>query len=223
MTHKFVAYYRVSTARQGDSGLGLEAQRQAVLDYLNGGSWELSAEYVEVESGKTEDRPKLVEALKECRRRNATLVIAKLDRLSRNAAFLLTLQAEGVRFVAVDQPEANELTVGILAVVAQAERKAISERTRAALAAAKARGVKLGGLRHDLSAYAKQANAKAQKVRAEKADRFAQDMADVIQDIQNAGVTSLCGIAKELNARGFKTRRGGQWQATSVKRIMDRL
>jgi DNA invertase Pin-like site-specific DNA recombinase len=142
---KFISYLRVSTAKQGASGLGLEAQRKAVEDYLNGGQWTLIEEVIEVESGKRSDRPKLAEALRLCRIHGATLVIAKLDRLSRDAAFLMKLQNDGVKFVAADMPEANHLVVGILAVVAQAEREMISARTKAALAAAKARGVKLGG------------------------------------------------------------------------------
>ena len=141
---RFVSYLRVSTDRQGRSGLGLEAQRKAVDDFLNGGRWKLIAEFVEVESGKRDDRPKLAEALALCRLHNAVLVIAKLDRLSRDAHFLLGLQKAGVRFVAADMPEANEMVVGIMAVVAQAERKMISARTKAALAAAKARGKRLG-------------------------------------------------------------------------------
>src|SRR5918995_6882481 len=141
---RYVSYLRVSTDRQGRSGLGLEAQRKAVEDYLNGGRWQVLAEFVEVESGKREDRPKLAEALALCRLHGATLVIAKLDRLSRDAHFLLGLQKAGVRFVAADMPEANEMVVGIMAVVAQAERKMISARTKAALAAAKARGKRLG-------------------------------------------------------------------------------
>src|ERR671927_1374969 len=141
---RYVSYLRVSTDRQGRSGLGLEAQRKAVEDFLNGGRWDLIAEFVEVESGKRDDRPKLADALALCRLHNATLVIAKLDRLSRDAHFLLGLQKAGVRFVAADMPEANELVVGIMAVVAQAERKMISARTKAALAAAKARGKRLG-------------------------------------------------------------------------------
>src|SRR5215218_4608032 len=120
---RYVSYLRISTDRQGKSGLGLEAQRKAVADYLNGGRGELVAEFVEVESGKRDDRPKLAEAMALCRLHNATLVIAKLDRLSRDAAFLLGLQKAGVRFMAADMPEANELVVGIMAVVAQAERK----------------------------------------------------------------------------------------------------
>jgi DNA invertase Pin-like site-specific DNA recombinase len=144
---KFVSYLRVSTDRQGASGLGLEAQRKAVLDYLNGGRWTLVAEFVETESGAKTDRPKLADALALARAHGAKLVIAKLDRLSRDAHFLLGLQNAGVQFVAADMPEANEMIVGIMAVVAQAERKLISKRTKDALAAAKARGQKLGGFR----------------------------------------------------------------------------
>ena len=141
---RFVAYYRVSTDRQGRSGLGLEAQQKAVTDYLNGGAWELVGEFVEVESGKKSNRPQLARAIETCRKRRARLVIAKLDRLSRNLAFVATLMDAGVEFVAVDNPHANRLTIHILAAVAEHEREAISERTKAALAAAKARGKRLG-------------------------------------------------------------------------------
>jgi DNA invertase Pin-like site-specific DNA recombinase len=138
---KLVAYEQVSTARQGRSGLGLEAQRKAIDDFAAGRGAEVLARFTEVESGGKDDRPELDKALQLARLRGATLVIAKLDRLSRNAAFLLTLQASSVRFVACDMPEANNLTVGIMALVAQQEREAISRRTKEALAAAKARGV----------------------------------------------------------------------------------
>src|ERR1700687_5387768 len=146
--HKFVAYLRVSTARQGKSGLGLEAQREAVRQFVTSRAGRIIApEFVEVESGKRNDRPELVKALKRCRLTGATLVVAKLDRLSRNAAFLMTLRDSDVEFIAADLPEANTMTVGVMAVVAQHEREAISQRTRAALAASKARGRKLGGFR----------------------------------------------------------------------------
>jgi DNA invertase Pin-like site-specific DNA recombinase len=141
---KFVAYYRV-TQRQGRSGLGLDAQRKAVADHLNGGGWRIVAEFTEIESGKRSDRPKLAEALKACRVLGATLIIAKLDRLARNVHFISGLMESGVDFTAVDFPQANRLTVHILAAVAEHEAKLISERTKPALAAAKARGVKLGG------------------------------------------------------------------------------
>src|ERR1700749_1934972 len=140
---RFVAYYRVSTAKQGRSGLGLDAQREAVRGYLNGGNWMLLAERTEVESGKVDDRPELKAAIKTCRLTGATLVIAKLDRLSRDAHFLLGLGKAGVEFVAVDMPNANRLTVRLMAVIAQEEREMIAARTKSALAAARARGKKL--------------------------------------------------------------------------------
>src|SRR5262245_21022571 len=140
---KFVAY-RVSTDRQGQSGLGLEAQRSAVLNHLDGGSWTMFAEFTEVESGKHADRPQLAAALVACKKHKAKLVIAKLDRLSRNLAFIATLMDSGVEFVAVDNPHANKLTLHILAAVAQHEREMISQRTKDALQAAKARGKRLG-------------------------------------------------------------------------------
>ncbi len=145
MADNFVSYLRVSTDRQGRSGLGIEAQRAAVASYLAGFGAVPLVEFVEVESGKHSDRPELARALTECRLRRATLVIAKLDRLARDAHFLLGLQRSGIAFTAADMPNANWLTVGIMAMVAEEERHAISERTKAALAAAKARGVKLGG------------------------------------------------------------------------------
>ena len=139
---KFVAYYRVSTDKQGQSGLGLDAQRAAVMTYLNGGPWKLVAEHTEVETGKRADRPELQKALAACRKHKGKLIIAKLDRLSRNLAFIATLMDSNVEFIAADNPHANRLTVHILAAVAEHERAAISERTKAALAAAKRRGVK---------------------------------------------------------------------------------
>ena len=218
----YIAYYRVSTQKQGKSGLGLEAQQSAVRSYLNGGNWNLVAEVVEVESGKRSDRPKLAEALRLCRLHDATLVIAKLDRLARDAHFLLGLQKAGVRFVAADMPEANEMVVGIMAVVAQAERKMISDRTKAALRQAKERGVKLGGNRGfvpppgDASA--------ARKALTDRANAKASDLAPVIKEIREAGVTSLGGIARALNERGIPTARGkGEWSAVQVQRVLERV
>src|SRR6516165_1135114 len=158
---KFVAYFRVSTDKQGKSGLGLEAQRHAVDQFLNGGSWSLIKEVVEVETGKRSDRPQLEASLKACRAYGAKLVIAKLDRLSRDAHFLLGLEKAGVDFVAADMPNANRVTVGIMAMLAEEERRMISKRTKDALAAAKRRGVKLGGDR------GVRATAKVRKLAAE--------------------------------------------------------
>lgn len=214
----FVSYLRVSTERQGRSGLGLEAQRRAVTDFLGGTSWRHVGELVEVESGSRDARPRLLEALALCRLHNATLLIAKLDRLSRDAHFLLGLQKAGVRFMAADMPEANELVVGIMAVVAQAERKMISARTKAALAAAKARGVRLG----------KPANLKNQEVgqvrgrkcQAARARARTDDLGAIIADARAMGVTSLRALAAALNAKSIPAPRGGEWSATQVRRVL---
>jgi DNA invertase Pin-like site-specific DNA recombinase len=217
----FVAYYRVSTAKQGASGLGLEAQQGAVRNYLNGGSWKLVAEVTEVESGKRSDRPKLDEAMRLCRLHGATLVIAKLDRLSRDAHFLLGLQKAGVEFIAVDNPHANRLTIHILAAVAEDEAKRISDRTKAALAAAKARGVKLGGDRGArLTDDARRAGRQAITA---KARARAADLAPMIAELQDQGVTSRGAIANALNDKGIPTARGGEWSATQVGRVLAKL
>jgi DNA invertase Pin-like site-specific DNA recombinase len=213
------AYYRVSTAQQGRSGLGLEAQRAAVMAYLNGGAWTLAGEFTEVESGKgTANRPELAKALQLAKLTGGTLVIAKLDRLSRDAWFLLGLQRAGVPFVAVDMPQANALTVGIMALVAQQEREAISARTKAALQAAKVRGAKLGGWRGgpvgDLTA--------AREASAQQADQFAGEVVHLIVDAQRRGL-SLRGVAAELTAKGIRTARGGSvWTADGVRRVICR-
>jgi DNA invertase Pin-like site-specific DNA recombinase len=213
---RFVAYYRVSTDRQGKSGLGLEAQQRAVMDYLNGGAWELVAEFIEVESGKRSDRPALAQALEACRRYKAKLVIAKLDRLSRNLAFIATLMDSGVEFVAVDNPHANKLTVHILAAVAEHEREMISERTKAALKAAKARGKRLGNPRLSEAAALGSAAGKA------AADQRATNLLPVIREIQAAGTTSANAIAAKLNERRVPTARGGRWTHVQVAAVVAR-
>ena len=214
---KFVAYFRVSTDKQGKSGLGLAAQRKAVLEYLNGGTWSLVGEFTEIESGKRNERPELEKALAVCKRHKAKLVIAKLDRLSRNLAFIATLMDSGVEFVAVDNPHANKLTVHILAAVAQHEREMIAQRTKDALQAAKARGVVLGNPK--LDAVRDRAVA---SVRAD-ADRFAKNVAPIIREIQSSGVASHRAIARSLNARGVATARGGEWTAVQVGSILRRV
>ncbi|MGN7127710.1 recombinase family protein [Methylorubrum thiocyanatum] len=217
---KFVSYLRVSTARQGASGLGLDAQRKAVTDYLNGGDWKLLAEVVEVESGGKNDRPKLAEAMKLCRIHGAKLVIAKFDRLSRDAHFLLGLEKAGIEFVACDNPHANRLTVGIMALVADEERRAISARTKAALAAAKARGTVLGGNRG--GTVSDEARAKGNAVRLAKSKDRASDLSGIIAEIQAGGATSLREIAAGLNERAIPTARGGHWSAVQVQRVLTR-
>jgi DNA invertase Pin-like site-specific DNA recombinase len=218
---KFVAYYRVSTAKQGRSGLGLEAQRKGVADYLNGGDWQLIGEIVEIESGKIDARPQLKEALSICELTGATLVVAKLDRLSRNVAFLAALQDSGARFVAADMPEANELTIHIMAAVAQAERKAISRRTKEALAAAKARGKKLGGSRGNLHDLRKGPAASAE-VRSCAARDRARKVAVHIEAARAAGAGSLRAVAAVLNDAGITTPRGRLWHAAQVKAVIAR-
>jgi DNA invertase Pin-like site-specific DNA recombinase len=216
----FIAYYRVSTERQGRSGLGLDAQRQAVDGFLNGGKWKLVGEYTEVESGKRSNRPELARALDACRRQKATLVIAKLDRLARNVYFVSGLMESGVDFVAADMPEANKLTVHILAAVAEHEREAISARTKAALEAAKARGRKLGWAIPARVAEQRAACLKGANTLRLKADSRARNVLPIVREIQTAGVKSLSGIARALNARGVKTARGRQWAPATVRNVL---
>ena len=221
---RVVAYYRVSTAEQGRSGLGLEAQRQAVLSLCQSRGWEVIAEHTEVESGKVADRPQLLAALHKAKVTGATLVVAKLDRLSRSVAFLSALQDSGAKFIAADMPGANELTVHIMAAVAQAERQAISKRTKEALRAAKAQGRKLGnpnGAAALLRAGKGNRAAIAQVMAS--ADALARDLAPIIADIQSTGVASLAALAAELNARHIQTQRGGQWHPSSVRNLLARL
>jgi DNA invertase Pin-like site-specific DNA recombinase len=217
----FVAYYRVSTDKQERSGLGLAAQQKAVRDYLNGGDWNLRAECVEVESGKVDHRPKLEEALRLCRIHDATLVIARLDRLSRDAHFLTGLQKAAVKFVAVDMPHADNFTVGIMAMLAQKERELISERTRVALAAAKAKGKKLGNPENLKNV--ERGRSISAEVRTKKARQRAADLAPTIEEIRASGIVSLNGIATALNARGIPTPRGGTWGATQVKNLLEKV
>ena len=223
-TAKYVAYYRVSTGKQGRSGLGLDAQRQAIAEFLGGGR--LVAEFTEIESGKRNERPQLAAAMHRAKVTGAKLLIAKLDRLSRDVAFIAALMSAGVQFVACDMPEANELTVHLLAAMAQHERKMISQRTTAALAAAKRRGKKLGnpnGARVLSGAPADRGRARAVKTIRANADAFAQDRAAIVDDIRAGGITSYRGIAGELNARGITTARGGKWHPATVRALVGRL
>jgi DNA invertase Pin-like site-specific DNA recombinase len=226
---KWISYLRVSTDRQGKSGLGLEAQRAAVTDFLNGGRWKLVKEFVEVESGKRTDRPQLDAALKACRLHGAKLVIAKMDRLSRNAHFLLGLEEAGIDFVAADNSTANRLTVGIMAMVAEEEGRQISARTKAALQAAKARGTKLGGRRlsktdgHPVTITAEM-RAAGIAARQQRSASRAADIGPTIKSLQAGGATSLRAIAAGLNAQGIPTARGGGiWSAVQVARVLERI
>jgi len=210
----YIAYYRVSTERQGASGLGLEAQQAAVKQYADG----IIHSFTEIESGKIDERPQLQAAIAMCKATGAALLIAKIDRLSRQAAFLLTLRDSGVQIVAADMPHAGTLEFGIRAVVAQHEREEISRRTKAALQAAKARGVRLGSTDQ---AGLSQAGCEAVKA---SADALAKRVYPIIQDIMSANIQSLRDIAQALTSRGIKTARGNtSWQASQVRNIIIRM
>lgn len=231
MSEKFITYYRVSTADQGRSGLGLEAQRKTVEDYLNGNGHEIVGEYTEIESGGKNDRPELQKALKACRLKKARLIVSKLDRLSRDLHFITELQQAKVRFVIAEMPDATEMTIHIYAALAQHERKVISQRTKDALAVRKAQGVKLGNphLGKGNIPTAKMIEkpggdtTNANNARQTKANAYAQDMASVINEAKEVGCDSLRDIADYLNNTGYKTARGGEWHATSVARVLERV
>jgi DNA invertase Pin-like site-specific DNA recombinase len=210
MDGKFIAYYRVSTDHQGIAGNGIFAQRKAVEDYLNGGRWKLIAEFTEVESGKRNDRPELEKALTACKKHKAKLVIAKLDRLSRNVHFISGLMERKVDFVACDMPSANAFMINIYAAVAQEERRMISERTKAGLRAARARGVVLGGPRLAL----------INKMSHEAAVSRAKAIAPVLAEL--AGLSAHAAAA-ELNARQVPTPTGRPWSAKTIIRARKRL
>lgn len=211
---KFITYLRVSTQKQGQSGLGLEAQRAAVEAFTRHQAGQIVAEFVEIESGKRSERPQLGRAMAAARKAGATLLIAKLDRLSRDVHFISGLM-KGVDFLAVDQPFANQLTLHILAAVAEDEARRISDRTKAALRAARARGVKLG------SPVARKTISGARAARSRRAHAAAEPTRMVIADIQAAGVSSLSGIAKALQARGIRTPAGKtEWHARQVSRLL---
>lgn len=222
-TGSFVSYLRVSTQKQGQSGLGLEAQRKAVDDYLNGGDWNVIEEFVEIESGKNNKRPKLNEAIALCKASSATLVVAKIDRLTRDAAFLLNLKDAGIDFIAADMPEANRLTIGIMALVAEQEREAISRRTKDALAAAKARGVQLGAYRG--GKFVGRVGTKENAERASKSRTAlyrirAKEKFPMIEKVDPDGSLSLRAIAQKLNELSVPTVSGkGVWNASTVKRL----
>lgn len=222
---KIVSYLRVSTARQGASGLGLEAQRAAVEIFAAAGGHAIVVELLEVESGGKADRPQLAAALATCRLHRATLVIAKLDRLARNVAFIANLMDGGVEFVACDMPHANRLTLHLLAAIAEHEREMISQRTKAALAAAKARGVKLGNPNGaaGLLKHCKTAAAKSATRRSEKAHGYDQAVRPIIEQIYAGGTTSPTALARQLNALAIPAPTGGAWSCGQMRITLARL
>ncbi len=217
-TRKAVAYYRVSTKEQGDSGLGLEAQRRCVRSFCESRGFTLVDTFQEQESGKRDDRPELATALAACKAKGATLIIAKIDRLSRKASFILKLRDSDVPFVACDLPEANTMTIGIMAVMAQAEREAISSRTKAALAGisepAKRRRAEAG--RRNLTSAARHKGAQAKR---EKALAFYNGSLVLARALRSEG-WSYPRIAAKLNEAGATARRGGKITATHVYRLL---
>lgn len=217
---RYVAYYRVSTAQQGRSGLGLEAQRSAVEGYLASQGGEVVAEYVEVESGRRKDREQLRLAMNQARLTRAKLIIAKLDRLARNVSFTAALMESGIDFVCCDMPHANRFTVHVMAALAEMESEMISARTKAALAEAKRRGVRLGNPR--LSEVRGSPEA-ASRARSAQAAHRAATYRGVMHDALEAGATTLQGIADYLNNRGVSPPLGGRWHPSSVRRVLLRL
>lgn len=221
---KFVSYLRVSTDKQGRSGLGLEAQRDAVARYLNGGNWKLIAEYVEVESGKRNSRPQLQAAISHAKATGAKLVIARLDRLARNLHFVSSLQERGVDFVAADMPDANRLTIHIIAAVAEAVGRTISENTKNALAAARARGVKLGNPNGARALLGKQVGNREAVTRLKAdAQQRADDLRGIVEGLRARGSYSVRTLAAELTAQGIPAPRGDTWHPTAVARLLMRL
>ena len=214
---RYIAYYRVSTAAQGRSGLGLEAQQAAVKAFLQGRDHDLVGQFIEVESGRNSERPRLGEALALARKLKATLVIAKLDRLARSVSFIANLMDAGVEFVACDMPAANRLTLHIMAAVGEAEARMISERTVAALAAARARGVRLGNHKN-----LPDAQAAGHRTMVQEADDHAAKVLATIREIVRHGTVSVHKIASTMNERGVPTRRGGAWSGTSVSNTIRR-
>jgi DNA invertase Pin-like site-specific DNA recombinase len=212
MNKKYVSYLRVSTARQGESGLGLEAQRLAVATFVRsqGPDAQIVREFVEIETGKRADRPVLAEALKECKANGYTLCVAKLDRLSRNLHFVTALQNSKVDFVAADNPHATPFLIHILVAVAEHERNMISTRTKSALEAAKRRGTKLGNPQYQV------AITKAVEAR----QKIAADRNAGLRKMAKTGLSKLAEIAQALNLRGIKTNRGSQFSPTTIHRLL---
>lgn len=216
---KYVAYCRVSTKRQGQSGLGLAAQRETISAYVAANGGKLCAEFTEVESGKRSDRPELAKALASCRVHKAVLITAKLDRLARNNAFVANLLESGCEFVAADFPQANRMMLQLMSVIAEYEAKLISDRTKASLAQAAKRGVQIGGYADNCPDIARKGNAASALVRRERSQQRAADLLPVINDLRASGASTLAQIADGLNERQIPAPRGGDWTPAQVFRL----
>jgi DNA invertase Pin-like site-specific DNA recombinase len=216
--NKYIAYYRVSTQKQGNSGLGLDAQKSSVLKFINEDDT-LIESYVDVESGKNNNRPNLIQAIEDCKKHEAILLIAKLDRLSRNAAFIFTLRDTQVKFKCVDMPEANSVTIGIMAVLAQDERERISKRTGDALSELKKQGVKLGTPKN-LTKRARQIGLETRINNARNNENNRKAQGFIVSLHQNG--LSFYAITKELNSLGYKTRNNNNFQQVQVHRLYNR-
>lgn len=217
----FVSYLRVSTTKQGVNGLGIEGQRQSIETYLNGGDWNILKEFVEVESGKKNDRKELQKAINFCRNTSSTLIISKLDRLSRNVAFVSSLMESKIDFVCCDMPDANRLTIHIIAALAEWEREQISIRTKAALKVLKSKGVKLGN--DNLTQEDRLNGSKSSSIsRSKTSTDFALTMYGIIKVKRDEGL-SLRGICQFLNDEGYRTSRKGEWKPNTVKRVIEKV
>ena len=214
----FVSYLRVSTQRQGDTGYGLDSQRKTIQEFI-GSTGKVIGEFVEVESGKLANRPELKKAVRDCKLKGAVLIVAKLDRLSRNQRFLLELQESGIQIRFCDYPSADKMVIGIMAAVAEGEARMISERTKKALQAAKARGVKLGTDNLTREGTIKGAE-NSVMARQERAKTRALEIVPIIQEIKEEGVSTLTGIANALNKMGIGSPRGGKFYPQTVKNVL---
>lgn len=210
---KFILYTRVSTQKQG---LGIEAQKASAEEYVKANGGQIIAEYSEKESGKNDNRPQLSEALRACKKEGAALLIAKLDRLSRKVSFIFALRDSGVKFLALDLPEFNTLTLAIFAAMAQQERELTSQRTAAALKALKAKGVRLGAPNPTFTPEQRAASLESRRAAARENEANRRAFA-LIAHVSGYNLSGLAGL---LNESGFKTAKGGQWSATQVKRLM---
>lgn len=217
---QYVAYYRVSTAKQGRSGLGLEAQKSAVQAFLIGNGGKVVAEYVEVESGRRRDRQELQRAINHARVTKSKLVIAKLDRLARNVSFTAALMDSGVEFICCDLPQANRFTIHVMAALAEMEAEMISTRTKAALAEAKRRGIQLGN--PNLSRVRGDPRIASQAWQ-EMASQRAESYLGLVLEARQLGMCTLQGIADHLHSRGALTQAGKQWHPATVGRLLKRL